>query len=507
MSDASPGGVESRPRRVEPVSLGAVAAVASLPDPGPGMVTGVSLDSSRVRPGDLYCALPGRTTHGVRFSTAAVRAGAVAILTDPGGRELAAAAGVPVLVAETPRLVLGAVSALVYGRPAEQLRLLGFTGTQGKTTTAHLAEAGVHGCDLTAAVVGTTGTRLDGRPVASALTTPEAPDLHALLAVMVEHGVDVCAMEVSSHALVQQRVAGVRFDVATFLNLGHDHLDFHKTFENYFAAKAALFEPASADRAVVNVDDRFGRRLASRLRVPMAGFSAAGAAADWRVSDASPTAIGSRFTVCAPGDRRLPASVPLPGGFNVANALAAIAALGELGLPLEEVVGGIARAPGVPGRMQRVDAGQRFSALVDYAHKPEALAAVLDALRPVTSGRVIVVLGAGGNRDRTKRPAMGRIASERADVVVVTDDNPRGEDAAAIRAALLGGARTGRAVVTEIPDRATAIEHAAGLAGPGDCVLVAGKGHEATQEVGDHAYPFDDRTVLRDALERLVPSP
>jgi UDP-N-acetylmuramoyl-L-alanyl-D-glutamate--2,6-diaminopimelate ligase len=469
------------------------------------VVTGLTLSSQRAEPGDLYAALPGSRTHGAAYSTQAVAAGAAAILTDPSGADDARAAGVPVLVVDDPRGLLGALAARLYGDPAESLTLMAVTGTQGKTTTSRLLEGGLERAGIRAAVVGTVGTRIAGRDVKTELTTPEAPDLHALFAVMREHDVRGCAMEVSSHALVLGRVDGVVFDVAAFLNLGRDHLDFHADLDDYFAAKASLFTPERARLGLTNVDDAHGRRLLDEARIPMRTFSPGGAdGADWVAVDRSYDVEGTAFTVVAPGGRRFRTRVPLPGDFNVANALCAIALAGEAGFDPESVAEGIAGSTGVPGRMERIDAGQEFLAVVDYAHKPDALDAVLRALRPQTEGRLIVVVGAGGDRDTGKRPVMGRIAAELADVVVVTDDNPRTEDPAAIRAAVLGGAREHVAEVLEIGDRRAAIRHAIALAGAGDTVLVAGKGHETGQETGAGAdrvvHPFDDRDEVRAAL-------
>ncbi|MGN6780150.1 MAG: UDP-N-acetylmuramoyl-L-alanyl-D-glutamate--2,6-diaminopimelate ligase [Marmoricola sp.] len=489
--------------------LTAVAAELGLPPLGPGtdvVVTGLALASDRVRPGDLYAALPGARRHGAEFVAAALDGGAVAVLTDPTGRSAAEAAahpaGVPVLVVPAPRAVLGELAAALYGRAAQDLLLWGVTGTQGKTTTTRLLEAGVAASGTTAAVVGTVGTRIAGRDVRTALTTPEAPELHALFAVMREHGVDACAMEVSSHALAMGRVDGVVFDVAAFTNLGRDHLDFHASMEEYFAAKASLFTPARARRGLTNLDDEHGRLLRERATIPMATF-ALDRDADWRAVAIDAGPAGSSFRVQAPGGRTFPAGVPLPGRFNVSNALCAIALAGEAGLDAEAVARGIAEGPGVPGRLERVDAGQEFLAVVDYAHKPDAVEAALATLRPL-GRRLIVVLGAGGDRDRGKRPVMGEIGARLADVLVVTDDNPRTENPDAIRAEVLSGARDvpagDRAVVVELGDRTEAIRYAVELAEPGDVVLVAGKGHETGQEVDGVVHPFDDRVVLREAL-------
>ena len=464
-------------------------------------VSGVSLSTSRVVPGDLYAALPGTRAHGADFAAQALAAGAVAVLTDPAGLERLDA-GVPAIVVPDPRGVLGALAARVYGRPAERLRMIGVTGTQGKTTTTRLLEQGLTGAGIPAAVVGTVGTRIAGRDVETQLTTPEAPDLHGLFALMAEEGVDTCAMEVSSHALVLGRVDGVVFDVATFLNLGRDHLDFHADVEDYFAAKAGLFTAARARCGLTNVDDEFGRRLLDVATVPMSTFSVRGAEADWRAVDVELDPTGARFTVVGP-DVSFPARVPVPGEFNVANALAAISSAALAGLDPRVVAEGIARGGGVPGRLEPVDAGQDFTVVVDYAHKPDALEAVLASLRPVTAGRLVVVLGAGGDRDPGKRPIMGEIAARLADLVVVTDDNPRSEDPAAIRAAVLAGTTDGPAEVLEVGDRRLAIREAVRRARPGDVVLVAGKGHETGQKVGDRVHPFDDRVVAAEELRAL----
>lgn len=465
------------------------------------VVTGVTLSSQRTFPGDLYAALPGQTAHGIAYAPDALAAGAVALLTDPAGAA-DVPVGVPLLVVAEPRQLLGRLAARVYGEPATAMRMIGVTGTQGKTTTTRLAEGGLEQAGIRAGVIGTVGTRIAGEEVKTSLTTPEAPDLHALFALMREREVQVCAMEVSSHALVMGRVDGVVFDVAVFLNLGRDHLDFHTDEEDYYRAKASLFTPERARLALVNVDDEYGRRLAAETSLPVRTFSTAGRDADWTVTDVSPGADGTTFRVDGPGVD-LAAGVPMPGGFNVTNALAAVAACAEAGLDARTVGGvaaGIAAGGGVPGRFERIDSGQPFTVVVDYAHKPDAVEAALQSLRPLTDGRLLVVIGAGGDRDLGKRPIMGEIAARLADVVVVTDDNPRTEDPAAIRAALLEGARTAAAEVLEEGDRRAAIAAALRLARPGDIVVIAGKGHETGQEVAGVVHPFDDREVVRELL-------
>ncbi|HET6167735.1 MAG TPA: UDP-N-acetylmuramoyl-L-alanyl-D-glutamate--2,6-diaminopimelate ligase [Marmoricola sp.] len=501
-------------RPADPVSTALLDVAATLGatvlgDAAAVRVTGLTLSSQRVEPGDLYAALPGSHAHGAAYSTDAVAAGAVAVLTDPEGADRASAAGVPVLVVDSPRPRLGELAAHLYGDPATALTLMAVTGTQGKTTTTRLLESGLQGAGIPAAVVGTVGTRIGGRDVKTALTTPEAPDLHALFAVMREQQVRACAMEVSSHALVMGRVDGVVFDVAAFVNLGRDHLDFHADLEDYFSAKASLFTPERARLGLTNVDDEHGRRLLDRAGIPMRTFSPTGGDADWRAIDVDLRPEGSRFTVVSPAGDRVEAGVPLTGTFNVANALCAIALAAEAGFEPGPVAAAIAASSGVPGRLERIDAGQEFLAVVDYAHKPDALEAALAALRPLTTGRLILVIGAGGDRDTGKRPEMGEIGARLADLLVVTDDNPRSEDPAAIRAAVLAGAARvpadERAEVVELGSRRDAIVHAIAEARSGDTVLVAGKGHETGQEIGSGeervVHPFDDRDEVRAALE------
>ena len=465
-------------------------------------ISGITLSSQRVHPGDLYAALPGTRVHGIDFAATALVGGAVALLTDEDGAARRPD-GVPAVVVDRPRAVLGLLAAHLYGDPATSMRMIGVTGTQGKTTTTRLAEAGLQAAGTCAAVVGTVGTRIAGDDVKTSLTTPEAPDLHGLFAVMRERGVEVCAMEVSSHALVMGRVDGVVFDLAVFLNLGRDHLDFHSDVEDYYRAKASLFTPDRARRALINIDDEHGRRLADEVRIPVRTFSMRDVSADWLAIDVALEREGSTFTIVGPDGVRVPAGVSLPGGFNVANALAAVASAAEVGFDAGAVARGIAASGGVPGRLERVDAGQDFLLVVDYAHKPDAVEAAIAALRPLTSGKVIVVLGAGGDRDPGKRPIMAGIAARLADLLVVTDDNPRTEDPATIRAAMLAGTHNGPGGdVVEIGDRRAAIEHAISVAVTGDVVLVAGKGHETGQEIQGVVHDFDDRVVARETLER-----
>ncbi len=486
---------EVKPRR----TLADVAAQLGIEAADDIVTTGISLSTSTVEPGDLYAALPGSRTHGADHVGAAIDAGAVAVLTDPDGAARLTEIEIPVLVVARPREALAGLSAWFHDHPARAFTTVGVTGTQGKTTTTYLAEAALG--SSRSAVVGTIGTRIGGIPAASLLTTPEAPALQSLFAVMREAGVEVCVMEVSSHAMVQGRVDGFAFDVAVFLNLGRDHLDFHRDLDDYFLAKAALFTPEHAHRAVINLDDAHGRRLLDLTPLPVTTFSAEGHAADWRAVNVRPHRLGTDLQVLGPAGEEIELAVPLPGVFNVSNALAVVAALATAGLDPAQLAAGIAASPGVPGRMERVEAGQEFTAIVDYAHKPDAVTAVLTALRPVTPGRLVVVIGAGGDRDHGKRPLMGAAAAEFADLVVVTDDNPRSENPASIRADILSGVSAGPGVAVEVAGRRAAIAHAVALAHRGDTVVVAGKGHEQGQEVDGVVHPFDDRSVLRELIE------
>ena len=465
--------------------LPTLRAVGTLPS-----VTGCTHDSRAVRPGDLYAALPGARAHGADFAAQAVARGAVAVLTDPAGVGRVPE-GVAVLVADDPRAVLGQTASWVHGDPSRHLQVLGVTGTNGKTTTAFLLEAGLRAAGRRTGLLGTVLTRVADVEVSSTRTTPEATDLHALFAAMVERGTEAVAMEVSSHALALGRVDGVLFDTAVFTNLSQDHLDFHATLEDYFAAKASLFTAARSRRAVVDVDDEHGRRLLIDPQIPTSTYGESG---QWRATQVELRADGSSFTLVGP-DISVPASVQLPGAFNVANAVGALACLIVAGVPVPDAVAGIASLPGVPGRMERVDQGQAFTALVDYAHTPEAVSTLLSTVRRLTSGRVLVVLGCGGDRDSRKRPLMGRAAVDGADVAVLTSDNPRSEDPLVILEQM---SQPGALVE---PDRRAAIERAVREARPGDVLVVAGKGHETGQDVGGTVTPFDDRDVLRQALQ------
>jgi UDP-N-acetylmuramoyl-L-alanyl-D-glutamate--2,6-diaminopimelate ligase len=503
-----------RPRHVPVRSLTGLAALLGLRQPDADSsflhnelhgVTGITHDSSAVRPGDLYAALPGSRHHGSEFCRAAAQAGAVAVLTDPAGRDRAILSGLPVFVVSDPRARLGEVASWIYGNPSGRLLLIGVTGTSGKTSTTYLVESGLREAGHLTGLIGGVETRVGAKVEQGGLTTPEATDLQAFLAVMAEQRVTAAAMEVSSHALALGRVAGTSYEVAIFTNLSQDHLDFHEDMDSYFAAKKELFTPRYARSGVVNIDDPRGRTLATSAPIPVTTFSASGRhEADWRAVDVRCGADGSTFGIIGPGGVQADASITLPGPFNVANALAAIVALVEVGIGLGTAVAGVAACPGVPGRLERVEAGHDLTVLVDYSHKPGAVEAVLTALRPVTQNSLRIVLGCGGDRDAAKRPMMGAAAAGLADVAILTSDNPRSEDPLEILAEMLAGALSvperDRARVIIEPDRAAAIGLAISGAAKGDVVLIAGKGHERGQYVQDRVIPFDDREVAARAI-------
>jgi UDP-N-acetylmuramoyl-L-alanyl-D-glutamate--2,6-diaminopimelate ligase len=498
-----------RPTQIAPVPLLTLVSRANVTlrtsgaDAGGVRVSGATLRAQHVVAGDLFAALPGARVHGADFAEAAIRAGAVAVLTDETGADRPAVrnAGIPVLVHPDPRGVLGSLAAFVYGEPSLRLSVLGVTGTSGKTTTSHMIESGLRAAGRTTGLIGTVETRIAGVRLDSAFTTPEAPDLQALFAVMVEQGVTHVPMEVSSHALALGRASGTRFAVGAFTNLSQDHLDFHEGMEDYFQAKALLFDGRSTIE-VVCTDGEWGPRLVTPRTVTVSSEGEG----DWTASDLTTSITGEQsFAVHGPATFRV--TLPMPGRFNVANALVAAACLHAVGVAAPDIATGLSTVE-VPGRMERVALGQDFTAVVDYSHKPAAVALALDAIRARTRGRVIVVLGCGGDRDVAKRPLMGEAAARRSDLLIVTDDNPRSEDPAEIRAAMRAGAEevpTGqRGEVIDIGDRRAAITAAVDRAQPGDVVVIAGKGHETGQEIAGVVQPFADRDELRAAIQRRL---
>jgi UDP-N-acetylmuramoyl-L-alanyl-D-glutamate--2,6-diaminopimelate ligase len=495
MTAASPR-VGSRPVHPSfpPVPLPEVARIAGgslRGDPGT-LVHDATHDLRDVRPGALFFCVPGANVDGHALAVDALGAGAVALVVERW-LDLDAA---QVLVGST-RAAMGPVSAFVFGDPAASMTLVGVTGTNGKTTVTYVLESVFRRAGLAPGVIGTTGARIDGTPVALARTTPEAPDLQRLLARMRAEGVRAVAMEVSSHALAYKRVGGIVFDAAMFTNLSQDHLDFHPSMEEYFAAKASLFAPGRARRGVLNADDPWGRRLREAASIPVTTF-AVDADAEVRAEDVRVDARGIGFTVDGTAVRS-----ELRGAFNVSNCVGAFAVARAVGIDDDVTAAGIGEVTGVPGRMEPVDVGQPFLVVVDYAHTPDSIHSVLRGARPLAAGRVIVVFGCGGDRDRAKRSLMGAAATTEADLSILTSDNPRSEDPLAIIDEIEVGARTGSGAYRVEPDRRRAIALAVDTARPGDVVVIAGKGHETEQEIGDTRVPFDDREVAREALTAL----
>ncbi|MDO5075935.1 UDP-N-acetylmuramoyl-L-alanyl-D-glutamate--2,6-diaminopimelate ligase [Corynebacterium sp.] len=444
-------------------------------------IDAIGLNAQTLEPGGMFAAVPGSRVHGATF---AADSKAAAILTDEAGLELLADETRPILVVENVRAILGKLAAEVYGHPSDDMVVIGVTGTSGKTTTTHMLEHGLRAMGYTVGLIGTTGTRIAGRWVPTSLTTPEAPKLQELFAEMKQQGVTHVVMEVSSHAISLGRIQGTKFDVAAFTNLSQDHLDFHHTMAEYFAAKAEFFAGMAAHNVLV-VEDEWGSRLLDTYGGIEVG----------KISVLGPQRYAVRV-----GQRDVEIRLSLPGRFNVLNAALAVTCVDTVGIDAQEFANTLVDV-GVPGRMEVIDEGQDFLAVVDYAHKPAAVAAILETLR--ADYRVGIVLGAGGDRDASKRPLMGKAAAEGAAFVVVTDDNPRSEDPAAIRAAVLEGTRGADAEVVEIGDRAAAIRAAVAWAQPGDAIVIAGKGHETGQLINGVTHPFDDRIALAEALREV----
>ena len=472
---------------------------ATLHGPDNLEISGLSYDSRSVQRGHLFAALHGAKQDGLEFVKAAKRRGAVAILSD---RE--PPLGMPWIEAAKPRAALADLAAAYFGHPAEKLKLAGITGTNGKTTTAFLVDAALRKASKITGLLGTIETRIAGRPKNASLTTPESLDLHRLFREMVEEKVSHAVLEVSSHALAQERVRGLRFHAAIFTNLTRDHLDFHGGFEAYFEAKRRLFTEHlhPEGTSIVNLDDEHGARLAESLRGERCRTFGFDKSAHYRPDNLEISLQGMSFTCVTPDG---PAAVrsPLVGLFNVSNLLGAIGALIALGLTPAEAASGVSSLQGVPGRMERVDAGQPFSLIVDYAHTDDALRNLLDTLRSLKPRRIITVFGCGGDRDRSKRPLMGSVAAQRSDLVIATSDNPRSEPPSGILDEIAQGFRHHATPFKLIVDRREAIETALRAAESEDLVVIAGKGHEATQTIREKKLPFDDRLVAKEILKAL----
>ncbi len=464
-------------------------------------VDGIFYDSRRVQKNGLYVAMRGAHFDGHQFTEQAIERGASAIVVErPESHPRATS-----LVVADSRVALADLAFTFFKKPALRLKMAGVTGTNGKTTTTFLLKHICEAAGLRSGLIGTVRYEIGERVLPATRTTPESLDLQELLAQIAGAGCKAAIMEVSSHALAQERTRGLEWDVAIFTNLTQDHLDFHQTMENYFEAKARLFtglknQPNKKQTtAVINIDDRYGEQLVSRVRdespVITYGMSAR---ADYRASNYRAEFGGTSFQLDARGKIYL-VRVPLIGRFNVSNAMAALAAASPLGVNLRDAVLSLAKAPQVPGRLEAVPAKRQFQVFVDYAHTDDALLSVLKTLRELAPNRLIVVFGAGGDRDKQKRPLMGRVADQNADYSIITSDNPRKEDPLAIIADVKKGFRSGN--FETVPDRTEAISRAIALAQPRDIVLIAGKGHETYQEFADHTIPFDDRLMALRALE------
>lgn len=480
-------------------SLSELATIVSGSCVGDATVTGITHDSRLVQPGDLYVALPGAYTHGIEFVDQAMSNGAVAVATEPKWYEFLETKTVPSLVLNDARRDMAKLAATIYGHPETKLKIVGVTGTNGKTTTTHMLrsmflDAGAH-----VGVIGTLGTFLDLDSMKTARTTPESTDLYAVLAVMVERGITAVFMEVSSHALELNRVLGLQFDVAIFTNLTQDHLDFHGSMEQYFAAKAKLFTPSFAKTAVVCVDDEWGRKLFAQLKIPAISIGTTG---DWRTLVSNSDSAGvTNLDIERPDGSQISIAVNMLGSYNTMNASCALAASEILGLPLARGIESLQNIRAIPGRLENVRTASQATVFVDYAHTPDAVATALKAISESGIGQLITVIGCGGDRDAMKRPIMGRVAAQLSNVVIITDDNPRSEEPAKIRREIITGIDSKTIKVFEIANRREAIAMALQIAQPGDAVAILGKGHETGQEINGEIFPFDDRLIAAQESE------
>ncbi len=484
---------------IKPVALGEIAQkFNSSTTQTDQKITGITHNTKSVEKGDLFVALGGEKNHGAQFVAQAKANGAVAVLTDSIGAKVIGESDLPVLVLENTRHLLGEISSFVFGNPSHFLQVFGITGTNGKTTAAWLMRAGLEKCGIKTSLLGTAGISIGGTNLPSARTTPEAPELQALLALAVEKGSKAVSMEVSSHALSFERINGTRFTCAGFTNLSQDHLDFHKNMENYFAAKAQLFTAQYAQKAVITNIDSWGKKLIAKTQIPFVTLGG-DVESDWRVTDITAALGHVYFEVIDPRKKPYKVTLSFAGAFNAFNAALVIAMADQIGLEPKEFITGI-KDTQIPGRMQPIVVAEAALGIVDYAHTPEAIDNVLSALRKQTDGKLIVVLGAGGNRDSEKRPFMGAKSEKYADTLIVTDDNPRDEDPSLIRKALIGGLKD-KTKLVEISNRESAIQEAVNLSTSSDTIAVLGKGHETTQETAGRVVDFDDANYLLKFLQ------
>lgn len=481
-------------------SVASVAAIANAELIGDAsiVVTGLTLSSNAVQEGDLFIALPGEKNHGADFAADAIARGAIAVLTDSAGA--AKIKGVPVIVSSNPRRAAGVISAWFYSEPMRDLYSVGITGTNGKTTVTTLLHQIMSAAGRESGLIGTVETRIGDEVIASKRTTPESSDLQALSAVMRERHMRNLVMEVSSHAISLERIRGSHFAVVAFTNLSQDHLDFHKTMQAYFEAKAKLFTFEFADLAVINIDNSYGVKLADLTELPVMSVSRDNQSATWHYASITKDYVGAHVAIRGSGGILIEGKVHLHGGYNFDNLLMAVAIATESGIDPIDIAAILPQLTGAAGRLESVRLGQNFTALVDYAHSPDAVARVLETAHEISDGRVIAVLGCGGDRDASKRALMGKALSDGADVAIYTSDNPRTEKADAILVQMTLGLDI-QAPSAVIEDRAEAIRAAVNEAQEGDLVLVLGKGHEKGQEINGVVHPFDDRVELARAIE------
>jgi len=462
--------------------------------------SGVTSIDSDVVVGDLFLAYPGEKTHGAQFAGSAISRGARAILTDAQGAALTQ--GLPVIVVPHARKAGALISTALYGKPMQEMVSIGITGTNGKTTVSTLLYQLFQEAGRESGLIGTVETRIGRDSLSSARTTPEADSLQALAATMSERHLRHLVMEVSSHAMVMDRMVGSHFSIVGFTNLSQDHLDFHDDMESYFAAKAKLFSLEFADQAFINIDNEFGLRLYNDCGIPATSLSHSNPKANWHFTSITPTVVGTSFTARGAGGILIESSTPLQGRFNLENVLLVLAIATECGIDPLDSAAIISRIKGAPGRMESIQSGQDFTALVDYAHTPDAVRNVIVAAKDFTPGKVVAVLGCGGDRDSSKRPLMGSALSEESDIAIFTSDNPRSEDPKKILEEMTLQLQV-REPSRIIIDRKDAIAYAASLCQSGDTLLVLGKGHENGQEINGQKIDFDDRLVLAEILEDL----
>ena len=462
------------------------------------VISGVSINAQKVVPGDLFIAFAGANTHGISYLEQAISNGAVAVLSDKKIE-----ASIPSFIHPKPREIVGAVSAWLYGHPFESLKAVGITGTNGKTTTANLVKQIWQLNSIKSGLVGTLGVEIADEKLESARTTPEADDLQAIAAAMVEQGCKNLVMEVSSHAIDQGRIKGAKYEVVAFSNLTQDHLDYHLSMENYFQAKANLFATEYAKAAVINIDDSYGKKLSKQVKIPVVTVSRKESTADLYLAKAEIKNGLYQVEIKSKSGEILSENFALLGDYNLDNLLLAVAIVSSAGLSLDKIASTISKLQSVPGRLESINAGQKFTALVDYAHTPDAVERVISTVKSATSGKIIGVLGCGGDRDASKRSLMGHALFNGCDLAIFTSDNPRSESAEAILKQMTAGIDLGKKGLVEI-DRKSAINLAVENAQSGDVVLLMGKGHESGQEVNSVVTPFDDRVELAESIKRLA---